>query len=222
VNLDEDVEVEVLLFIKGKDILSADFCVFKQINGKWFLIYKNNYVQQFGLPEVQVANDHTPNKVFYITHQTEWGSGLLKSKYLFFKLIAGKVYEALQVTERQAEFYQKGRRKQINTHFSVGEAELEFEYQYTYTALTDYETNKMVDIVNGRAFVIYSWHEQEKRYVSQLGGDMTREKLDLLEENGSGRFAQVFAEELKETTQNGSLEQKKAVELFLKSIDKKD
>ena len=172
------------------------------------------------MPDIQVANDHAPNKVFYVTYETEWGSGLLKSNYLFFKIVEGKVYEVLQTIEQHGEAYQMGRSKHITTRFTIDEGRLLFSYYYTYTALADYETNKIVDIVKGKAFIVYEWNEQEKKYIPQFNAETTREKLDMLEGKVVKNFTQVFEKELNETAKNGSEEQKNAVKLFLKTIKK--
>jgi hypothetical protein len=213
VNLDEDKEMEVLLYIGGEDkayYYSPHFFVLKQIKNKWQVIYQEQYFDAWGAyPSVQVMSNQTISKVFYFSACVERGSDVHHSRTYFFKVSQGKVYKFLDIPKRKS-FAGGGQIHDTSTTIDAFEKGIWITYYYKVKVVLD---NEQITLLDEKVLVSYLL--EEKRY--ELPRDVTEEKLNFLNGKGSVR---VFQKELEEVGKNGTEAQKKALKLFYNTIKK--
>lgn len=98
VNLDPDRQIELVAFI-GWSYDTTQFCVFKQIENVWRLLYIEDVAVHYEEPSLVIANTRSPWKVFYIRQLYDRGTGIYKDKYHVFRLINQTVYPCLQIVK---------------------------------------------------------------------------------------------------------------------------
>ncbi len=213
VNLDEDKESEILLFIGGEgkvEYCEPHFFVLKKTNKKWQIIHQEVYFDAWGAyPAVYISSNQTPHKVFYFSSCIDRGSDTHHSRTYFFKFSQGKVHKFLDIPKRQS-FSGGGQIHDKNTTVEAFEKGLWITYHYKFQLVFG---NEKVTLLDEKVFVSYLF--EEARY--ELPRDVTEAKLKFLNGKGSLR---AFQKEFDEIAKNGTSEQKEALKQFYKNIKK--
>ncbi len=230
VNLDEDPEPEHLLFI-GADAAHTMFYVIDRRGDEWAIAFEE-YVDLFNEePELYVLNQPSPNKVFYLRTLHERGSGIWLFTYRFFRLIGGRVHEALEIVQESnlqldaSELYQNA---ESIVRSSPDGISVKYRYRFAPSqrllielgVLKGYSEDSRVVLIDDEDTVSYTWDGERNQLVPRASGEgLTEEKVRCLMDLGKAdRFATAFGAELKELATKGSAAQKTAAAYFLGKV----
>jgi len=231
VDLDGDSEEELLLLMGTK--YTPILTVFKKINRNWYLIFLEHFMEFYIAPELQIANNYSPNKTFYIHCLYERGSGIYCDGYHFYKLINNKVYPCLALVH---EAYIEGWGLYLNQHvkmnFGFNSAtadEIRVRYNYNFFAGSVYEDDApweghedisfVKSVGSGISFYFDNTTFTYKPDTSFTS--LTAEKIACFGNFGNDTlFVKAFEYEIQQTLQNGTKEQKRLLQEYLNRVEK--
>ena len=231
VNLDNDENEEVIgLF--GWSEEEPTLAVFKMIGKDWFLIYLESFYMFYNSPELQVANNFSNNKTFYIRSLYERGSGIYCDAYHFYKLIDNKVYPCLALINRAHIFgwgLYLNQMIEMNFKFNSSNAdELWVTYDYNFFPGAVYgndvpwEGHEEISFVKGENSLAYRWDTTTLTYRPQIYKsleNLTEEKISCFGAFGNDTlFIKAFEYEIKQTLENGTSEQKKLLQIYIENV----
>lgn len=152
VNIDDDLSPEIILTCSEKDNSDNVYlCIFDLQENNWYLIYKENiWIFNQGFPILQVANTTSRNKLFFIQHLEDYGTGMFLSKYHFYKMIDKQIYKVVNITK---EDLLNDLRLETSIHLQnidFGKSTLELSYSYSI----DIYDKTMIE---GKLSVSYDW-----------------------------------------------------------------
>ncbi|MEO6149929.1 MAG: hypothetical protein ABIN95_07000 [Mucilaginibacter sp.] len=223
---------EELIVLLGYDYYSPFLCVIKQINGNWYLIYKEAINTFYAPPSLSVANNYSKNKVFYLRRVYNHGSGVYLDGYTFYKLIDGKVYSCLNIINR-ASIVGWGLyvNQEIKTSFEFdGTAdELGVTYDYNFFPGSIYPTDcewcghTEISLIRGEDHVNYLWDEKNHSYKLDIpayknnSNDLTANKIACFGDFGNDSlFVSAFKKQIDTTLKNGTALQRKILGEYLR------
>lgn len=235
-DLDGDGIAE-LLCLQGWDIESPSLCVFKQLNGNWYLIYKEVINTFYGSPTLYVANNYSKNKTFYLRRVYDHGSGVYIDGYSFYKLVDNHVYNCLDILN-DAHIYGWG--LYINHSVKSGfefsgdsNDELSVSYSYNFFPGSIYKSDCSwcahddISLIKGEDNVEYIYNDKEHKYKLDIPKyknettDLTAEKIACFGDFGNDSlFIKAFKRHIDTTLKIGSLLQKKILRKYLLLADK--
>ena len=215
VNLDEDKEFEILLFIGGENsfgFYEPKFCVLKCINEKWLMLHNEYMYYHNQMPEMGIINQQTSNKLFYVQKLHGYGTGMFETRLHFYKLIDGVVYNCFEAVN-EYKVSMVGIEELLKTTLSYGmDGSLFVKYQYSYSL-------EKATIVDVKEEFRYLWDKQSKFYKAvfypkdKINEDKIGYFLD--HRKNAKKMLAVFKQELDELAINGTEQQKKALHIFL-------
>ncbi len=243
VNLDDDQQSELLLII-GWSYYATKFCVFKQIDEQWRLLYIEDVHEHYQEPSFSVANNRSPFKVFYLHQLYERGSGVYKEKYHFFKLINGKVYPCLRVIGKaHLVSWPTLLSETVTSSLAVsGDDVIYVTYQYRFFPGNElfklghqkisekieqdvsYEVGELPeeDFIRHEETVYYQWNETAFQY--ELNGNddlLTPCKIARFGDfDNHPLFLEAFGKELEEMKTQGMPEQQFLLNIYLDEVQK--
>ncbi|GHT80711.1 hypothetical protein FACS1894130_12260 [Spirochaetia bacterium] len=231
VNIDEDQNQEILA-LYGATERTPILLVFKQIENNWYLLYYEPFYIKYDNPELCVANNYSANKTFYVRCVHGSGSGYLHNVYHFYKLINGKVYPCLTLLhEANISEWALMLNQSTTADFSfnsMNSDDLWVDYRYNFYPGRIYEEDVPwaghddISFVTGTRSVKYIWDDSIKQYIPEYydrPDDLTAEKIECFEDFGNDElFIKAFDYEIKKTLEDGTVEQKKVLKWYLKTI----
>lgn len=231
VNLDNDPENEIIgLF--GWSQEHPVLAVFKKIDKSWFLLYLEPFFMKYQPPELQVANDFSANKTFYIRRVYDGGSGIYRDAYDFYKIINNRVYPCLELIN-EARIYGWGLylNQKVNMKFKFNSANADnlwvtYDYSFFPGAIYDNDVlwgaHEEISFVKGEnKGVSYSWDTisntyQPFIYFDTLKEGLTKDKIACLGAFGNDTlFVKAFKYEIDQTLERGGDEQKTQLQKYL-------
>lgn len=228
VNLDNDANDE-LIGLFGWSEEEPTLAVFKMIGKDWYLLYLEPFYMFYNAPELQVANNFSANKTFYIRWLYERGSGIYCDAYQFYKLIDNKVYPCLALINRAHIFgwgMYLNQMIEMNFKFNSANAdELWVTYDYNffpgavYESDVPWEGHEEISFVKGDNGISYRWDTTTFTYRPQTYNspeDLTEEKISCFGAfDNDTLFVKAFDYEIKQTLEKGTSEQKKLLQKYL-------
>jgi len=236
VNLDGDTSNELISLI-GWDITCPYLCVFKEKQGSWYLIYKEEVDTFYDTPTLAVANCFSKNKTFYLKRVYEHGSGIYIDGYSFYKLIDNKVYRCLDLVN-DAHIYGWGlymnQAVTMSFEFSGDNSDGVFvEYNYDFfpgsikKGNCSWCVNDNIPLIKDNASVNYTWDNKQLVYKLDIPSyqnsidDLTAAKISCFGAFGNDTlFVSAFEDQIKEVLKTGTKEQKKILNKYLKIVSK--
>jgi hypothetical protein len=207
--------------------------VFKKIGKNWYLLYYEPFYMHYNPPELYIANNYSPNKVFFIRQLHGRGSGIFQDAYHFYKLIDGKVYPCL-VLLNESRIYGWGLilNQDINTNFKFYASDsdkLWVTYNYNFFAGPVYENDvpweahTEISFVKGKDATGYTWDNEEKKYIPNFytysPDDLTEEKIMCFWTFGDDElFIKAFDFEIRKTLEKGTKAEKKILQWYIDNI----
>ncbi|HTD99713.1 MAG TPA: hypothetical protein VK668_10510 [Mucilaginibacter sp.] len=231
VNLDDEPGNE-LICLFGWDYSSPDLCVFKQIKGDWYLIYREAIDTFYGSPTLYVANCFSKNKTFYLRRVYDHGSGIYIDGYSFYKLINNKVYKCLDLIN-DAHIYGWGlyMNQAVKTSFEFHGDEndyLSVDYVYNFFPGSIYKADcpwcahEDISLINGDKNVGYKWNNRKFIYELDIQPyenqpyDLTAKKIACFGNFGNDTlFVNAFRLQIDQTIKTGTSRQKKILKKYL-------
>ena len=228
VNLDSDENNEILLYIGGENTyIETEFCVLKQIDKQWYIIYHNHVWLHNDYPVLNVFADYSPNKIFYITKHHDYGTGIYLKKKHFFKIIDNSVHEVLEVVEQGHIAYGWGyfmcQNVESTINLSSSESTIHVYFSYEFYVSNDYKEH--VSLIKEEGRVAYKWQANKKKFnvVPYAGGlPLNEDKIKCFGDFGNDTlFQQAFKNELSIIAEKGDEDQKARVKAFLEKVKTK-
>lgn len=231
VNLDNDANHE-LIGLFGWSEEEPTLAVFKMIGNDWYLIYFEPFYMFYTSSELQVANNYSTNKTFYIRWLYERGSGIYCDAYHFYKIIDNQVYPCL-VLINSAYILGWGLylNQMIEMKFKFNSStsdEIWVNYQYNFFPGAVYEKDmpweghEDIPFVKGDNSIIYLWDTTTFTYRPEIYNclaDLNEAKISCFGAFGNDTlFVKAFDYEIKQTLEQGTLEQKKLLRKYLKIV----
>lgn len=233
INLDEDPEEE-LIGLFGRFIEEPTLAVFDKKGDEWFLIYNLPFMMFYREPELQIANNYSPNKTFYIRCLYQRGSGLYLDSYHFFKLIDGHVYHCLElINDARICGWGLLLNQDVSMEFTFTSAfsdamGVEWNYNF-YSGLNEvenfaYSGHPEIPFVKNENSVSFEWDSISKTYVPAFYSDssfLNNEKIACFGAFGNDTlFVKAFRYEINQTLQEGTDQQKKLLKQYLERVEK--
>lgn len=230
-NLDGSPHNEIICML-GWDIEDPSLCVFKQIDGDWYLIYREVINTFYGSPTLYVANCFSKNKTFYLRRVYDHGSGIYIDGYSFYKLIDNKVYKCLDIINN-AHIYGWGlymnQTVRTSFEFSGDDADninVNYNYNFFPGAVEEGDcswcANEDISLVKGEDNVIYDWDSKLHQYKLNIPDykkdtdDLTAQKIACFGDFGNDTlFVSAFHSQIEKTLKTGTLQQKKILKKYL-------
>ena len=216
-NLDEDPEPEHLLMI-GPDPAHTELYVLDQRDQGWAMVFDEHFDLFNEKPRLHVLR----NGVFYLKTLHERGSGAWLFTWRFFKLVDGRVLDALEIVQESSlqmeasDLYQHAEAtvRQSPSGFSVT---YEYAFSPSQRLLIDLGLRKdstdarEVKLIAGKGSVDYAWDPARKRLAARyVAGGLDEAKVRSLAELGEEEHvAAAFRRELEELASKGNAEQRK-------------
>lgn len=234
VDLDSDSEQE-LIGLFGWNENEPTLAVFKKMNESWYLLYTEPFYMFYKSPELQVANNFSKNKTFFIRWLYERGSGVYRDSYHFYKLIDNKVYHCLELTNKAHIFgwgLLMNQDVEMNFNFNCSSSDdLWVTYDYNFTPCSvfkkddPYDGHPDIPFVKGNNSVGYNWDPTTYTYrpdfANHLEDYLNEDKIACFREFGNDTlFVKAFDYELKQTLTNGTSKQKKYLKAYLDIVKK--
>jgi len=232
-NIDEEPEPEIIAIFGLPTQVYQALLVFKKIGKNWYLLYYEPFYMHYDRPELYIANNYSPNKVFFIRKLHGRGSGLFQDAHHFYKLIDGKVYPCLALLN-ESRIYGWGLalNQDINSKFKFSTSdsdELWVTYNYhffsgaVYENVTPWGAYTEISFVKGEDAIKYTWDNKEKKYIPYFyvnaPGDLTEEKIMCFLTSGDDElFIKAFDYEIKKTLENGTKVEKEALRCYIESV----
>ena len=202
--------------------------VFKQIDGTWYLLYHESFWVYNASTELQVANNPSANKTFYIRCLHEYESGLYRNAYQFYKLINNKVHPCLELTS-EARLYGWGSSlNQDNSSKFRFDNEVDAIWvNYKYDFFPGFEDEPGSEHINmsfakGDGFVTYSWDAATSAYrfkSDSTPGAMNKDKITSFSRLGDdSTFVKAFNYEISKTLKESDEKQRKFLMNYLKRV----
>jgi hypothetical protein len=230
VDLDNDAEEELILLM-GWTNYEPTLTVFKKINCSWYLIFMEDFMEFYDEPELQISNNYSPNKTFYIHCLYERGSGIYCDGYHFYKLINNKVSPCL-VLVNHAHILGWGLylNQIVNMSFNFNSAtadEIRVRYEYNFFPGAVYEDDvpweadhEDIPFVKGVCRTSFYWNDTTFTYKPETNYNKA-EKIACFGNFGNDTlFVKAFAYEIQQTLQNGTKEQKRLLQNYLDIVEK--
>ncbi len=231
INLDNDLTDELICLV-GWSENDPMLCVFKKFSNDWYLIFTEPFYIYYSAPELQVANNYSQNKTFYIRWLYERGSGVYRDSYHFYKLIDGKVYHCLELVN-EARIYGWGMylNQDISMTFKFNNASVDaiwVVYNYNFFPGSVYEKDAPWDahpdlsFVKGKEGIEYIWNAPTNEYKPSFYGHtdgLTQEKINCFGAFGNDSlFVRAYDYEINHTLQDGNDEQKRLLKEYLDTV----
>ena len=231
VDLDSEDGNELICLL-GWDYSSPDLCIFKQIQGNWYLIYREEIDTFYSSPTIYVANCFSKNKTFYLRQVYDHGSGVYIDGYTFYKLINNKVYKCLSVVN-DAHIYGWGlyMNQSVKTSFEFSgdeDDEVYVDYVYNFFPGSIYKSDcpwcahEDIPLINGDDNVAYKWDNKQHIYKLSIPSyndkpeNLTAQKIACFGNFGNDTlFVKAFHYQIDETLKSGSPQQKKILKKYL-------
>lgn len=228
VNLDSDMNDE-LIGLFGWNEEEPILAVFKMIGKDWYLLYHEPFYMFYNSPELQVVNNFSANKTFYIRWLYERGSGIYCDAYHFYKLIDNKVYPCLALINR-AHILGWGlylnQMVEMKFKFNCANADelwVTFDYNFfpgaVYESDVSWEGHEEISFVKGDYGLSYRWDTTTFTYRPHFYNspdDLTEEKISCFGAFGNDTlFVRAFDYEIEQTLEKGTAEQKKLLQKYL-------
>lgn len=236
INLDSDKNEE-LIGLFGWSEFYPSLAVFKYIDTSWCLIYLEPLYVYYFSPELQVANVYSANKTFYIRCLYERGTGIYRDAYHFYKLINNNVYPCLQqINESRLCGWGLYLNQEVEMNFEFYSAhsdEIKFIYKYNffpgavYEKDLSWECHDELSLVSGKDYIYFEWDTIALKYKLRYEEDNINDKY-LKEQKilcfgtfgNDTIFVKAFESEINQTLENGTEEQKKLLNDYLKIVKK--
>jgi len=236
VDLDGDGKDE-LLCLQGWDVDYPYLCLFKQVNGDWYLIYKEDVETFYSSPTLYVANNFTKNKTFYLRRVYDHGSGVYIDGYSFYKLVDNHVYKCLDIIN-DAHIYGWGlyMNQAVKSGFEFsGDSDDEVSVDYTYNFFpgsifkTDCSwcAHDDIPLINGEDNVEYIYNSREHKYKLDVATyknsatDLTASKIACFADFGNDSlFVRAFKRHIDTVLKIGTPQQKKILRKYLLLVNK--
>jgi len=209
-----------LICLLGWDIGCPYLCVFKQQQNGWYLIYFENIHTYYSAPTLSIANNFSKNKVFYYRQVDGHGSDVYFDSYHFYKLIDGKVYKCLNLSNEQRDYGSKlWMSKEIEMNFEFGGDESDgVGVNYTYNFFSGGVEPLIKDEIN----VSYKWSNRNKKYQIDIypfqneEDNLIDKKIDFFNSSGEDSlFVTAFKDKIDKLLKEGSPRQKQALNNYL-------
>ena len=231
VDLDGDQQDELVCLV-GWDVYDPYLGVLKQINGAWYLIYKEEIYTFYNSPTIYVANNYSGKKTFYLNRVYDHGSGVYINGSSFYKLDNNQVYKCLDIIN-DAHIYGWGlyMNQAVKTSFEFsGDDKDELTVDYTYNffpgAVKEGDcpwcANEEIPLVKGDDNVYYQWDNKQHKYKLDIpkyksgSDDLTEKKIACFGDFGNDTlFVDAFRDQINETLKTGTAQQKKILKKYL-------
>lgn len=237
VNLDEDIENEILVYLDMQNCLSrALLCVLDKKDGKWFVIDTLEKQMRFGREAPRPSfSANVFTKVIYINQQWQWGGGgqsFNEEVCEYYKLIDGRLNLCLFVPSNiwwgigieNPYHYQVTSNPQF---LSKNEILVEFDYQFRVdgTLLTAMDTSfrdealeeeSNIIILSNKEMVSYIWNEKTKRYSPHFVPEnrLNEQKIKSFFIDSEVYYKEAFAKDFQKVKTNGNSLQKRFFQKF--------
>ncbi len=232
VNLDNDPNEE-LIGLFGWSENYPTLAVFKFIDNSWYLLYLEPFYMFYNEPELQVVNNFSANKTFYIGWLYDRGSGIYRDAYHFYKLIDNKVYPCLDLIN-SAHIFGWGlylnQTIKMNFKFNcatIDELWVSYDYNFFPGAVEEndvpWDGHEDLSFVKGSKGISYQWNDTTHTYQPQFynnnDDELNKEKISCFGAfDNDTLFVSAFDYEIKQTLEKGTTEQKKLLEKYLKIV----
>lgn len=236
IDLDSDGQAE-LICLQGWDVYRPVLCLFKQIDGNWYLIYKEQIDTFYGSPTIYVANNYSRNKTFYLRRVYNHGSGVYVDGYSFYKLIDNQVYHCLDIVN-DAHIYGWGlfMNQAVKSDFDFrGDMVDEISVNYSYnffpgsmgTGDCSWCTHEDTPLIKGEDNVTYTYNSKKHKYIFEAAPyqnsatDLTEEKIKCFGDFGNDSlFVHAYRRQIDTVLKMGSPLQKKILKKYLRLVKK--
>ena len=229
--------VEELICLLGWDISSPYLCVFKNNNGSWYLIYREQTDTFYGAPTLYLANNFSRSKVFYFRHVDYHGTGTYADSYSFYKLIGDKVYKCLDLINDISTYGSGTRLSQaVTVKFDFnGDEDDGIWVTYKYNFFPGIENkpnctwcaNEDIPLVKGAGGVGYKWDGKAFEYKLDVqpyqskADDLNADKIACFGNfSNYTLFVKAFRAQIKETLKIGTVKQKSLLRAYLMLVKK--
>jgi hypothetical protein len=233
-NIDGGAYPEVLALV-GWEEEHTTLVVFKRIGDDWYLIFSHPVNVFYNPPELKLADNASPNKIFYVRQLYDRGTGVYKDTYEYFKLVNGKVRKCLEMVN-DAHIYGWGQYLNQDVQTSVsfassGEDMLwaRFRYNFFPGAVLDSDVvwigHPELPFVQGDQTVYYRWDSTNYYYVQKYPpvGDtrigLTDAQVACFGNFGNDSlFVSAFNFDIHRRLENGTHEEKILLSKYLKLV----
>jgi len=231
VDLDGDRQDE-LVCLAGWDVYSPYLAVLKQVNGVWYLIYKEEIDTFYNSPTIYVANNYSREKTFYLRRVYDHGSGVYIDDDSFYKLDNNQVYKCLDIVN-DAHIYGWGLfiNQSVKSDFEFdGDSDDALSVNYTYNFFpgsiypSDYSWDGHEDkpLINGEDAVDYIYDSKKHKYKLDIptyentATNLTAEKIACFGDFGDDSlFVKAYRRQIDTVIKIGTPWQKKLLRKYL-------
>lgn len=228
VDIDNDGNEE-LIGLLGWNESEPTLFVSKMIENDWYLIYYESFNVYYYSPELQVANNFSANKTFYIRWLYHRGSGIYCDAYHFYKLIDNKVYPCLDlVNSAHVSGWGLYLHQKVEMSFKFNSANADglwvyYNYSFSPGVVCEddvsWENHDDISFVKGGNGLNYYWDSTTFSYQPQIYNRqdaLTEEKIACFGAFGNDTlFVKAFQYEINETLEKGTAEQKRVLQKYL-------
>jgi hypothetical protein len=236
VDLDGDQQDELVCLV-GWDVYDPYLGVLKQINGTWYLIYREEIHTFYSSSTIYIANNYSSKKTFYLNRVYDHGSGVYINGSSFYKLVNNQVYKCLDIVN-DAHIYGWGLfiNQSIKSSFEfTGDSNDELSVNYVYDFFpgsilpSDYswDSHKDTPLINGEETVDYIYDDKVHKYkldvprYENTATDLTAEKIACFGDFGDDSlFVKAYQRQIDTIIKIGTPFQKKLLRKYLSLAQK--
>ncbi len=232
-DLDSDSSEEIIaLTAVNQDGGDYYLLVLKHLSDGWQIIYDPVVYYYYEVPPLRLVEKSGSDKTFYTFELTMRGSGIHRELIRFFKLIDGRVYEAL-TTVHECRMYGWGRylNQDVDAELTATQTggnriSVSFTYGFFPGAVFDtdvvFAAHPDIPFVKGKQELEYEWRSATRTYAPLFTSDrkqLTAEKVACLSDfTPDLPFVEAFQTELQETRLHGSKVQAKLITEYLRQV----
>ena len=236
IDLDGDQKNEMLCLL-GWDVYRPWLCVFKQVDGAWYLVYKEEINTFYSSPTIYIANNYSYEKTFYLRRVYDHGSGVLIDGYSFYKLDNYHVYKCLDIiNDAHIDGWGLYLNQSVKSHFEFsGDSNDDLSVNYSYNFFPgsiyksdfSWDAHEDLPLINGEDNVDYIYDNKEHKYKMDIpryknqSTDLTAEKIKCFGDFGDDSlFVKAFRRQIDTTLKIGTPLQKKLLRRYLSLASK--
>ncbi|MEM9920648.1 MAG: hypothetical protein AAF990_21300, partial [Bacteroidota bacterium] len=210
-DLDGNRKKEILLHF-GEMRFFTKVIVLKKLQNKWNCIFNEEFGHQYSGVVLKTLEVPDGQKIFYLNHLEERGSGIHKTAIYFFRIVQEEVIPALRILSTA---YVNGWglfiNQEVNGEFKYNSDKDEIRVIYSYSFYpgpinkedVSWESHPEVELFEGVQELTYKWDNLNKEYNPKDIDNRIKSKVKMFDDFGNDSlFIIAFESELSKLTKS--------------------
>lgn len=226
-DFDGDTEKEILIHF-GTTRFATQVMLLKEFRNRWSCIFNEEFGHHYSGVALEILEIVDGEKMFYVNHLEERGSGVHKTAFYFYRIVQREVVPVLRMLSTA---YINGWglliNQEINGNFKYNwiKDEVNIIYSYSfypgpiYEGDASWESHSEIELLAGVEELVYKWDNLNKEYRLKQTSECVNNKIKTFDDFGNDSlFIIAFKPELDELAVSKDSIKSKIVKDYLSKI----